>query len=58
MSEIPRGLADGADERPEHRARHQTRRVLQLVVPELGLSLPVGVAELADIRLNYLLHYS
>ena len=58
MGEVPRGLADGADERPKHRASHQTRTVLQQMVPVLVLSLPVGVAELANIRLYHLLHVS
>ena len=48
MGEVPRGLADGADEGPEHLACHQAGDVLQLVAPVLGFGFSIGVAELAD----------
>jgi len=50
VGEVARGLADGADERPEHRACHQARGILQLMASVLGLSLSIGIAELAHIH--------
>ena len=37
VGKVTRGLADGADERPEHGTGHQAGGVLQLVASVLGL---------------------